>query len=179
MDEDLFGGSYGSGLKMNSNGFNMKMNPKVGFSLPTFGGDTSVTSGMYDLNPGNNGFQGINYEPLSYAPVNNPSSGGFGGIGNYLKDSGFLSTKDQQGWGSLALGAIQGGLGAFIGMKQYGLAKKQFEFQKDAWNKEYEVNKNLTNERLETRQNRRIADSGVTGMKFDDTASYMSKYGVK
>lgn len=92
---------------------------------------------------------------------------------------GLLGKDGKQGWGDLALGAAKAGLGAFIGMKQYGLAKKQFEFQKDAWNKEYEVNKNLTNERLETRQNRRIAESGATGMKFDDTASYMSKYGVK
>lgn len=92
---------------------------------------------------------------------------------------GMLGKNGQQGWGGLALGAIQGGLGAFIGMKQYGLAKKQFEFQKDAWNKEYEVNKNLTNERLETRQNRRIAESGVTGMNHQDTASFMARYGVK
>ena len=176
MAEDLFDGYSGGGLKMNSNGLGMNMSPKVGFSLPTFGGNNSTTSGLYDLNPTNNGFQGIKYEPLFYAPTAEPSTGGFG---NYLKDIGFLGSKDQQGWGGLALGAIQGGLGAFIGMKQYGLAKKQFEFQKDAWNKEYEVNKNLTNERLETRQNRRIAESGATGMKFDDTASYMSKYGVK
>lgn len=108
-----------------------------------------------------------------------PATGNTGNVGDYLRDIGFLSTKDKQGWGGLALGAVQGGLGAFIGMKQYGLAKKQFEFQKDAWNKEYEVNKNLTNERLETRQNRRIAESGVTGMNPQDTASYMARYGVK
>lgn len=92
---------------------------------------------------------------------------------------GMLGKNGQQGWGGLALGAIQGGLGAFIGMKQYGLAKKQFQFQKDAWNKEYEVNKNLTNERLITRNDRRIAESGITGMKTEDTATVLSKYGVK
>lgn len=111
-----------------------------------------------------------------------PSMNSLPSVNNMGKPSffdGMLGTPDKQGWGDLALGAVKTGLGAFIGMKQYGLAKKQFEFQKNAWNKEYEINKNLTNERLETRQNRRNAESGVSGMKFDDTASYMSKYGVK
>lgn len=93
--------------------------------------------------------------------------------------TGMLGDGKTPGWGNLALGAAQAGLGAYLGMKQYGLAKKQFEFQKDAWNKEYEINKNLTNERLETRQNRRIAERGVTGMNPQDTASYMARYGVK
>lgn len=97
-----------------------------------------------------------------------------GGLKDWL-----LGTKDAPGMGNLLLGTAQAGLGAFLGMKQYGLAKKQFEFQKDAWNKEYEINKNLTNERLETRQNRRNAEKGVTGMNTQDTASYMARYGVK
>lgn len=108
-----------------------------------------------------------------------PPTGVMDTIGNWFKENPALSTKDQQGWGNLALGTAQAGMGAYLGMKQYGLAKKAFEHQKDAWNKEYEVNKNLTNERLETRQNRRIAESGVTGMQHQDTASFMSRYGVK
>ena len=97
-----------------------------------------------------------------------------GGLKDWL-----LGTKDAPGMGNLLLGTAQAGLGAFLGMKQYGLAKKQFEFQRDAWNKEYEINKNLTNERLETRQNRRNAEKAVTGMNPQDTASYMARYGVK
>ena len=108
----------------------------------------------------------------SLPTVNDMSMGG--GLKDWL-----LGTKDAPGMGNLLLGTAQAGLGAFLGMKQYGLAKKQFEFQKDAWNKEYEINKNLTNERLETRQNRRNAEKGVTGMNTQDTASYMARYGVK
>ena len=123
-------------------------------------------------------------QPSWTAPYSSPtpSMNSLPSINDMTKPSffdGFLGSKDKQGWGGLALGAIQGGLGAFIGMKQYGLAKKQFEFQKDAWNKEYEVNKNLTNERLITRNDRRIAESGITGMKTEDTATVLSKYGVK
>ena len=110
---------------------------------------------------------------MSNTRVLDPSATG-GGFKDWL-----LGTKDAPGMGNLLLGTAQAGLGAFLGMKQYGLAKKQFEFQKDAWNKEYEINKNLTNERLETRQNRRIAERNVTGMNPQDTASYMARYGVK
>lgn len=118
------------------------------------------------------------YNPMSNDPVP-PATGVIESIFNWLEKYPVLSNKNQQGWGNLALGTAQAGLGAYLGMKQYGLAKKAFEHQKDAWNKEYEVNKNLTNERLETRQNRRIAESGVTGMQHQDTASFMSRYGVK
>lgn len=104
--------------------------------------------------------------------LDNPAAGG--GFKDWLLGDG-----KTPGMGNLLLGTAQAGLGAFIGMKQYGLAKKQFEFQKDAWNKEYEINKNLTNERLETRQKRRIAESGVTGMRHEDPAAYMARYGVK
>lgn len=105
--------------------------------------------------------------------LDNPDVTG-GGLKNWLLGNG-----NTPGMGNLLLGTAQAGLGAFLGMKQYGLAKKQFEFQRDAWNKEYEINKNLTNERLETRQNRRNAEKAVTGMNPQDTASYMARYGVK
>lgn len=99
-----------------------------------------------------------------------------------LRSSGALSSIDpttgqkMDGWGGLALGTGQALLSAYMGMKTYGMEKDKFNFQKNAWNKEFEVNKNLTNSRLEDRQNRRFAESGG---KAPDAASYMAKYGVK
>lgn len=81
-----------------------------------------------------------------------------------------------KGWGGLALGAANSLLSAFMGMKNYGLAKDQFNFQKDSWQKEYDAQKGLTNASLEDRQRRRVAENPSLAQ---DTASYMAKYGVK
>lgn len=87
-----------------------------------------------------------------------------------------MSGNKLNGWGGLALNTI-GGLGqAFMGMKTYGLAKDQFRFQKNAWNKEFAAQKGLINSQLEDRQKRRVAEQPG---QHDDVASYMSKYGVK
>lgn len=73
------------------------------------------------------------------------------------------------------LGAIGSGLQAFTGLQQYGLAKKQFQFQKDAWEKQYAAQKGLINSELEARQNRRVLEDP----RNMATAEYMAKYGVK
>jgi hypothetical protein len=73
------------------------------------------------------------------------------------------------------LAAANAGINAFLGMKQYGLAKKQFEFQKGAWNKEFDAQKGLTNSRLADRQDRRVKE-GTARM---GVADYMANYGVK
>ena len=87
-----------------------------------------------------------------------------------------ISGNKLNGWGGLALNTI-GGLGqAFMGMKTYGLAKDQFRFQKNAWNKEFAAQKGLINSQLEDRQKRRVAEQPG---QHEDVASYMNKYGVK
>jgi hypothetical protein len=89
------------------------------------------------------------------------------------------------GKAELGLGALSAGINAFMGMKNYGLAKKQFNFQKAAWEREFAAQKGLTNAQLSDRQNRRNAEAGniqaLTGVSVNpqDTASYMAKYGVK
>lgn len=78
-----------------------------------------------------------------------------------------------------ALPAAQIGQSLFnswLGMKQYGLAKKNFRENKRQFNLNYDAQKNLTNSRLEDRQRARIA-SNPNG--YMSVGEYMNKYGVK
>ncbi|MCD1628466.1 hypothetical protein [Marinobacter shengliensis] len=87
------------------------------------------------------------------------------------------------GYAPAALGIGQFGLNAYMGLKNYGLAKKQLSLAKDSFNfnkdlslTNLENQANLTNAELADRQNKRnIQNPGM----FEDTASYMANYGVK
>ena len=66
--------------------------------------------------------------------------------------------------------------GAWGGMKQLDLAKKQFNLQKDLMTKNYNAQRGLTNTRLKDRQNaRNAADKDF----YQDTGSYMKENEVK
>jgi len=62
-----------------------------------------------------------------------------------------------QGYAAPVLGAIGGIAQSWLGMKQLGLAEEQFDFKKDAWQKEYNNQTTLTNARLRDRQSSRVA----------------------
>jgi len=66
----------------------------------------------------------------------------FSGIGDALKSSGFLGSTDANnvktdGWGGAAIGLANGIGNAYMGMKQYGLAKDQYETAKSQFNQQY------------------------------------------
>ena len=63
------------------------------------------------------------------------------------------------GWGGMALGALQGLGNAYMGMKQYGLARDQLQFSKDAFNKNYAAQAKMTNASLMDRQRARVASN--------------------
>ena len=80
------------------------------------------------------------------------------------------------GYGTAALGVLQGVGGLYLGMQQYNLAKDSLALQKDSFNRQFDVNKNLTNSRLEDRQRARVAaNSGA----YQSVGDYMNKNGVK
>lgn len=74
------------------------------------------------------------------------------------------------------LSALAGIGNAYLGMKQYGLAKDSFKFQKKAWERDFAVQKNMINSEMTDRQNARVAANPGA---HESTASYMSKWGVK
>lgn len=104
-------------------------------------------------------------------------SGGGGGNPGFM--GGILGRTDPDGtkhagWGGLALGAASGIGNAYLGMKQYGLAKDSLKENKRQFNQNFGAQQKMTNSRLEDRQNARNAASGGQ----QDTASYMKKWGV-
>ena len=79
-------------------------------------------------------------------------------------------------------GMITGGIsaaadlvGAYQGYKQLGLARDSLNFQKDAFNKEYEMSKRGINDQLEQRQRNRVGTNPSRNMPVEE---YMQKYGV-
>lgn len=104
----------------------------------------------------------------SSAPLSNGTGGGEGGLfGNML---------GQDGWGNLALGGLKTGVGAYMGMKQLGMAKDQLDFQKKAFNKNFETQKQRTNTQLADRQKRRHYEKPGY---YQSPSDYMNKNGVK
>lgn len=97
-----------------------------------------------------------------------------------------LSVSDQlkNGWQGMGLdqklntigntvGTLMGAYNAYQANK---LAKNQFAFSKDAWNRQWDAQKGLTNSQLEDRQQRRFNESNGRAMSVTE---YMNKYGVK
>lgn len=101
-----------------------------------------------------------------------PGGGNTTGNGGW----GWLSNKDQQGLLSPMLSAAQTGLGAYFGMKNYGLAKKQFAAAQDQFAKEYEAQRSLTNSQLADRQAARVASNPGA---YQSVGDYMGQYAIK
>lgn len=80
------------------------------------------------------------------------------------------------GWGGMALGIMQGLGSAFMGMKQYGLAKEQLQFAKDSFEKNYAAQRSITNANLEDRQRARVASNPGA---YQSVGDYMAQNGIK
>lgn len=74
------------------------------------------------------------------------------------------------------MGLVSNFMNAYNSYQANKLAKQQLDFNKHAWNKNWEAQKGLTNSRLADRQQRRFNESGGTGMTVNE---YMNKYGVR
>ena len=83
-----------------------------------------------------------------------------------------LGTKDAPGWGGLALNAAGGLASTFLGMKQYGLAKKTLAENKRQFQLNYDAQKQTTNARLEGRQAARVSRDPTA---YQSVGDYMNK----
>lgn len=70
------------------------------------------------------------------------------------------------------IGALSGLGNLFMGMQNYGLAKDQLKFQKDAYNKNYAAQAKTTNASLEDRQAARVASNPGA---YQSVSDYMAK----
>jgi len=143
-----------------------------GFQMPGAGGITDVLSG------GGRGITSV------MAPSIGESAGGrgiFGGLKGILSDSGFLGSTGAdgiktEGWGGAALGLGQGIANAYMGMKQYGLAKDQLAEGKRQFEKNYAAQQSTTNTALEDRQRARVASNPGA---YQSVGAYMAQNGIK
>ena len=129
------------------------------------------------------GFGDSGYTPttdfLNTKNIALPTQFGAGVVGrpDFLSWDGFLGAKNADGtatngWGGMALGALQGLGNAYMGMQQYGLAKDQLQFSKDAFNKNYAAQAKMTNASLMDRQRARVAaNSGA----YQSVGDYMAQ----
>lgn len=117
-----------------------------------------------------------------YAPQVTAQPPGGGGIMDWMKSSGMLGSYNDkgvmtgQGWGGMALGAANGIFNAYMGLKQYGLAKDQFSEARKQFGLNYDAERNTTNSALADRQAARIAANPNGG--YASVADYMAKYGI-
>lgn len=106
----------------------------------------------------------------SFAPQTNAGGGS-------IWDS-FLTKDGNQGWGTTAMGAAGGLYNAWMGMKQYGLAKDALDTNKQQFAQNFAAQQKMTNARLADRQASRIGSSGGTNANYESVGDYMKKYGV-
>lgn len=166
-------------FNMNSSGY--------GFQVPT----VDVMSGLnipdyqspnYSLAPNVNSPTGLKISATDFLPDlaklgtdTTPGGGSFwDSLGSFFKSA--TGTKDNPGWGGMALGTLAGLANMYMGMKQYGLAKNSLNENKRQFDLNYEAQKNLTNSQLADRQMaRNLASPGM----YDSPETYLAKYGVK
>ncbi len=144
----------------------------------------SASSGDTIGNGGANGFSSggefdFSYDQLinmgKYGSIdvpgsNNEASGGF--LSNFFGNA--LGRTDehgyQQGWAGTALKTFGGLASAYLGMKQYGLAKDVFKENKKQFNLNYDATRQTTNAQLRDRQIARV-ETGNSG--YQSVGEYM------
>jgi hypothetical protein len=105
----------------------------------------------------------------------------FSGIGQWMRDSGFLGSRDAngvqtQGWGGLALGGAQALGSLYMGMKQYGLAKETLANNKAQFERNFAAQRQTTNAALEDRQRARVASNPGA---YQSVGDYMNQNEVR
>ena len=97
------------------------------------------------------------------------------GVGGGSIWDSFLSTPDKQGWGGTALGVANSAMNAWMGLKQYGLAKSQLAEGKRQFGLNYDAQRRTTNAQLEDRQRARVTSNAGA---YQSVGDYMSKNGI-
>ena len=88
----------------------------------------------------------------------------------------FFGSNGQQGWGGTAMGAIGGMANLFMGMKQYGLAKKTLAENKRQFELNYGAQRQTTNTQMADRQAARVASNPGA---YQSVGGYMEQNGIK
>lgn len=136
------------------------MNPLTSLSFGQEGGGLNIPA-LYGSN-----IAGMDSIPKSNA------------LGKSVEDFSNTQPSFWNNYGSMIAGGVSAAadlVGAYQGYKQLGLARDSLNFQKDAFNKEYEMSKRGINDQLEQRQRNRVGTNPSRNMPVEE---YMQKYGV-
>ena len=87
-----------------------------------------------------------------------------------------VGTKDKPGIGGLALGTLSGLGNAYMGMKQYGLAKDSLKQSKQQFAMNYDAQRQTTNSASEDRQRARVASNPGA---YESVDTYMDKNRIR
>ena len=134
------------------------------------------------LNFGQNGYGG-NYVQNSY--LNNPNNSL--GNGSYYNQAVTQQATPQQGFfGDLSgaqianagFGALESLVGMYQGFQSSKMAKKQFNLQREQWDKQWTAQTKMTNGRLEDKYRARLNGAGSGAANMESKEDYMKRRGV-
>lgn len=114
--------------------------------------------------------------PVPVGGLNNNMQLSNDGVGGWLREKGIIGTRDQQGWGGLALGAATGIGSLYLGMQQYNLAKDALANNKAQYAQNYAAQRSEMNTNLEDRQRARVASNSGA---YQSVGDYMAANGIK
>jgi hypothetical protein len=158
-------GSYGfTGIEPNYYDSLSQYMPETPVDYGVFGSTTRGVNGLVPtLNTANKNLYSLT-ETGFPGMVGPDGAGGMPGpmgfwdrLGAFGKSA--VGTRENPGWGGLAVGAGSALMNAFMGMKQYGLAKSQLAESRRRYDQDYQAQKTLTNAQLEDRQHARVASN--------------------
>lgn len=115
---------------------------------------------------------------LGFGVLGGAAAGAGGDAASWMPEwmKGMIGTKDQPGWGGMALGTASALGNAFMGMQQYGLAKKTLAENQRQFQANYDAQRQTTNTALEDRQRARVAANPGA---YQSVGDYMRENGVK
>jgi len=120
---------------------------------------------------GGSGNEGIDWGGTSKL-LDNAKGFDLGALGESLGGAAdWLGSDTGQG----VMGALQGLANSWMAFQKLDLARDQFDFNKSAWQQQYDNQASLTNTRLEDRQRARL---GANPDGYESVGSYMKKHGV-
>ena len=134
------------------------------------------------LNFGQNGYGG-NYVKNSY--LNNPNNSL--GNGSYYNQAVTQQATPQQGFfgdmsgaqiANAGFGALQSLVGMYQGFQSSKMAKKQFNLQREQWDKQWTAQTKMTNGRLEDKYRARLNGAGSGAANMESKEDYMKRRGV-
>lgn len=144
-----------------------------------YGAYQPSTGFNFGLTPEQSQYGSNNLIPSNTGSVANAGGGVNPNQSWFSRDSIFggkdVDGNQTNGWGGLALGVAQGLGGAYMGMKQYGMAEDALKENKRQFQLNYDAQKKTLNTQMEDRQRARVASNAGA---YESVDSYMKKNGI-